>query len=196
MHKKVLILGFSVVLLAVMCFTVSVANCDPPHKGDLMPPFKLPVPKNKVYREYLGIGDNSTEFTVSDIKADVVIVEIFSMYCPHCQRSAPDVNKLYEAIEKDPKLKNRVKVLGIGIGNTSYEIEFFRKKYSIPFPLIPDGEFVLYKKIGVKRTPYFIGVKLAEDKKARVFYSKPGGFDDYRKFLDDMIRLSGLKCSK
>ncbi len=68
--------------------------------------------------------------------------------------------------------------------------------YNIPFPLVPDGEFKLYKEIGVKRTPYFIAVKLMRDGKSKVFYSKPGGFESYKKFLEMIIRLSGLKCSK
>ncbi|HDM76150.1 MAG TPA: TlpA family protein disulfide reductase [Deltaproteobacteria bacterium] len=195
MLVKISKLCLSVVLFLCLVF-VAYARSAPPREGAEMPQFKLPVPESKIDRKYLGIADKKADFTVSDIKADVVIAEIFSMYCPHCQRSAPDVNKLYEDIQKNPALKDRVKIFGIGIGNSQYEIDFFKKKYNIPFPLIPDGEFKLYKEIGVKRTPYFIAVMLMKDGKSKVFYSKPGGFDSHKKFLEMIIRLSGLKCSK
>ncbi len=192
MYSRTVFRYLSILLIAALS-SVSSVHGMPPVVGKSMPAFKLPVPRSRVEREYLGISPNRKSFTVQDIKAEVVIVEIFSMYCPHCQRHAPVVNKLYEAIEKDPDLKGRIKIIGIGIGNSAYEVNFFRKKYKIPFPLIPDAEFKLYKEIGVKRTPYFIGVKLGGDSKGFVFYSKPGGFDNYRDFLKLIIRLSGVK---
>ncbi len=185
-----------VILLIVSFGFLPSAFCVPPRVGQSMPSFQLPLPATKAEREYLGISSKKKSFTVSDIDAEVVIVEIFSMYCPHCQRHAPDVNRLHDAIEKDPKLKGKVKIIGIGIGNSAYEVDFFRKKYKIPFPLIPDGEFKLYKKIGVKRTPYFIGVRLIGKGKSRVFYSEPGGFDNYKDFLKLIIDRSGIKKGK
>ncbi len=167
-----------------------------PQVGKEMPKFLLPLPKSKIERKYLGVSDKKNNFTISDIKSDVVIVEIFSMYCPHCQRHAPTVNKLYDEIQKDPELKKRIKIVGIGIGNSQYEVDFFRKKYKIQFPLIPDGEFKIYKEIGVKRTPYFIAVKRDKDGKSVVFYSKPGGFDDHKEFLKNIVKLSGIKTEK
>ncbi len=168
----------------------------PPQVGCEMPGFELPVPEKKADSKYLGISTGKKKFTVNDVKAEVVIVEVFSMYCPHCQRGASHVNKLYEAIKKDPKLKDRIKILGIGIGNTLYEVNFFKKKYKIPFPLIPDGEFKLYKEIGVKRTPYFIVVKILDTGKSQVLYSKPGGFGDTGKFLKTILELSGFERDK
>jgi peroxiredoxin len=102
------------------------------------------------------------------------------------------VNELYEAIQKRADLKDKIKLLGIGAGNSPYEVEFFKKKYKIPFPLVPDEDLSVHKALGEVRTPYFIGVKLNPDGTHKVVYSKLGGFTDSGEFLAMMLKLSGL----
>ena len=89
-------------------------------------------------------------------------------------------------------LKNKIKLIGIGVGNSDFEVNFFRKKYEIPFPLFSDEEYSIHKTLGEVRTPYFIGVRLKSYGSNEVFYSKLGGFKDADKFLELMVKLSGL----
>lgn len=103
------------------------------------------------------------------------------------------MNDLYQMIEKNPKSKDRVKLIGIGAGNSPFEVEVFRKNYKIPFPLFADGNYSIHTSLGEVRTPYFIGVKIKGDGKHEVFYSKLGGFKKVNKFLELMLKLSGLK---
>ena len=42
---------------------------------------------------------------IKDIKADLVLVEIMSVYCGACRRQAPIYNKLYALIESTPETK-------------------------------------------------------------------------------------------
>jgi peroxiredoxin len=115
------------------------------------------------------------------------------MYCPYCQREAPNVNQLYDKIEQNPALKGKIKIIGIGAGNTSYEVGTFKKKYNVPFPLFADGDYVIHKTVGEVRTPYFIGVKINPDGSHQVIYSKLGGFEGVDQFLEMMIKLSGIQ---
>lgn len=164
----------------------------PPEKGSVLPEIKIPVPVNATDRSYLGLKSIGF-FNIPQIKAKVVIIEIFSMYCPHCQREAPEINRLYNIIKDNPNLKDKIKLIGIGAGNSSFEVEVFKKKYNVPFPLFPDEDFYIHKCIGEVRTPYFLSVKINDDGTHRIFYSKLGEFKGAEPFLDLMLQLSGLK---
>jgi len=160
--------------------------------GGKLPDFTLGMPKDAAEKSYLGLS-GSGAFKIPQIRAKTVIVEIFSMYCPYCQKEAPDVNRVYEKIEADPALRGKIKLLGIGVGNSAFEVGVFRKKYNILFPLFPDGDFALHKLLGEVRTPYFIGVKIGPDGSHHVIYSRLGAFESVEKFLDEIVKASDLK---
>jgi thiol-disulfide isomerase/thioredoxin len=165
---------------------------EPPAEGGPLPVIKLPIPKSPEEKNYLGLkGEGS--FTIPQIKAKVVIIEIFSMYCPYCQKEAPTVNELYNAIENNADLKGKIKIIGIGAGNTPMEVDVFRKKYQVPFPLFPDVDYSIHKVCGEVRTPYFIGVKINENGIHEVIYSRLGSIQDANQFLEVILSRSGLK---
>ena len=124
--------------------------------GEPLPSFSLPMPENPDQKAYLGLSGKNT-FGISQINASIVIIEIFSMYCPHCQREAPLVNRLYERIQRSPELKEKVKLIGIGVGNSPFEVNVFRKRYKIPFPLFPDGDFLAPQAFRRSANPFFYG---------------------------------------
>ena len=55
------------------------ADSQPPAVGGVLPEFTLPVPKSDEHQKYLGLAGKES-FKISEISADVVIIEIFSMY--------------------------------------------------------------------------------------------------------------------
>lgn len=163
----------------------------PPVTGGKLPDVRLEMPADPDHRNYLGLQGSDT-FTVPEIDADIVIVEIFSMYCPHCQREAPTINGIFAKIEENPKLRDRVKLIGIGVGNSALEVDYFRKAYDIPFPLFADGDFAIHKKLGEVRTPFFIGVRNQPDGGHEIFYAQLGGPQDAGVMLEELIRKAGL----
>jgi peroxiredoxin len=189
MNRKISVL---IVVMAILMITaISFAEVNPPQVGNVFPEMELLKPGNPVDLNYLGLS-GSGFFKINQIKTDIVIIEIFSMYCPYCQGEAPNINNLYALIEKDVGLKNKIKIIGIGINNSLFETDIFKKKYKVEFPLIPDGDFKLHKTIGEVRTPYFIVVKLKAGK-TEVIYSKLGALGDNRAFLEQIVKSAGLK---
>lgn len=191
MRKTYLLLP--VILLLLFTITpIGLTAEKPPEKGGVLPVINLPVPKNPAEKAYLGLSGDGF-FKIPQIKAKVVVVEIYSMYCPYCQKDAPGVNELHALIEKNPDLKNKVKLIGIGAGNTPFEVEAYKKTYQVPFPLFPDKDFTIHKACAEVRTPYFIVVKINEDGTHQIVHAQLGGYPGAEPFLDIVLKASGLK---
>ncbi len=193
MMKKTLIF-FAVLVVSFTALTstpLAVAAERQLAKGETLAVIKLPVPQTAAAKGYLGLTDGE-KFTASQIKAEVLIIEIFNMYCNLCQGEAPRVNELYQLINKDPNLKKKIKMIGIGAGNTPLEVDVFRKNYQVLFPLFPDEDLVIHKAVGEPRTPFFICAKRNADGSLKVFHTKLGGFPNAAQFLKQVVALSGL----
>jgi peroxiredoxin len=189
--KKILtfFIGMSVFLLMITYPPLEGAS---PSKDSVLPGINLSIPKDPAEKGYLGLSGEGL-FKIPQIKARIVIVEIFSMYCPYCQKDAPRINELYQAIENNPDLKNKIKIIGIGAGNSSYEVGIFKKTYNVPFPLFSDKDFSIHKAIGEVRTPYFVVIKISEDRTHQVVHSQLGNFPGAEPFLELILKASGSK---
>jgi peroxiredoxin len=126
--------------------------------GDSFPEIPMQMPADPKERAYLGLKKGKT-FTLKQVKADLVMVEILSVYCPSCQLQAPVYNKLFNLIENDPKTKGRIKIVGIAAGNGDLEVKDFRDKRKVLFPILPDQNFEMHRAIGGSRTPFTIYVR-------------------------------------
>ena len=67
--------------LAIILMTAGFSRADsqPPQVGGVLPEFVLPAPSSVEHQQYLGIeGKNS--FSIPEIRAEIVIIEIFNIY--------------------------------------------------------------------------------------------------------------------
>jgi hypothetical protein len=55
------------------------AESMPPPEGGVLPEIILNVPENPEHRKYLGLAGKKT-FKIPEIRSEIVIIEIFSMY--------------------------------------------------------------------------------------------------------------------
>lgn len=158
---------------------------NPLGKGQLMPDLELPMPGEAAQASYLGLEPGQAKtFRISQIKKDWLLVEIFNMYCTICQGEAHEVNQLYQKIRQSP-LNDQLAMIGIGVGNSPFEVNVFRNRYRIEFPLFPDMGYKVHKALGEPYTPHFVLVRLKQGE-LRIFLSNMGSFGQPSDFLADL----------
>ena len=74
-----LIFAAVVAALFLMATYPALATTEPPTAGGVLPPLTLEVPKDAAARNYLGLKETD-QFKVAEIRAQVVIIEVFNMY--------------------------------------------------------------------------------------------------------------------
>lgn len=191
MKKRVI---YFVLLLAMaMALAIPAFGSEPAAIEEILPDLQLTVPDNDFDKKYLGLtGKSGESFSLTDVQADILLIELFSMYCPFCQDEAPIVNKLYEMMEEVSKKGPIVKIIGLGASNSQFEVEHFKETYNVPFPLFPDQDMSMYKALRGEGTPGFIGCRLKKDGEATIVLRNSGGFYSAEDFLKELIADGGL----
>ena len=172
---------------SAFCGTVS----QQPTKGGKLPAISLPVPKNSAEKIYLGLSKDGS-FKIDQIKASVVLIKIFNLYCPVCKSTASAMSELHHQIEKHPDFKGKVKLIGIGAGNSQLEVEEYKQTHDIAFPLFPDQDFSIHKALGEVRTPFFIAIKMNRGGSHEIVHTHLGGLTDIHGLLDLMYEAYGI----
>ncbi len=70
---------FALILCPLAVVGFAGAAIKPPAEGGILPEIVLSAPENSELQQYLGVTGKKT-FTIPEIKAEVVLIEIFSMY--------------------------------------------------------------------------------------------------------------------
>jgi len=173
-------------ILLVLILCAATAQAAAPKAGDTLPDAQVKSQLKPEEARYLGLPEGAASFRLSQINADALIVEIYSMYCPICQSEARTVNKVFERIAAAPKAA-RVRFVGIGAGNTPYEIDYFRKKHPSAMPLFADEDYGLHKTFMNVRTPSFFVLKKRPEGGFAVVYYREGGFTDEDAFFEQIF---------
>jgi thiol-disulfide isomerase/thioredoxin len=188
------VLAHSVVIV-FLCLTFhapAFAEGSFPVKGGKLPVIRLPVPKDLNEKIYLGLSGDGF-FEIPQIRSKGVLIKIFNLYCPVCQSTAAAMAEVYRQIENNPGLRDKIKLIGIGAGNSLLEIEVFKHNSNIPFPIFPDENFKIHRALGEVRIPFFIAVKIERDRLPEIVYTHVGGFTDARELSDLMIEAYEIK---
>ncbi len=134
--------------------------------GDFFPEFPFPMTLSRDEIGYLGLptkflglvkGEN---FSLRDVKADLIVLEYTNKYCFSCQLLAPVMNQVFERVGKDEQLRGRVKFLGVGAGNNQKEVDSFKVERKVPFPIVPDPKFKAFEAVGEPgATPFTLFIR-------------------------------------
>ncbi len=152
---------------------------------------ELPIPQSEQDRTYLGLEGTGT-FKLNQIKTRILIIEILNYSCSHCQHDAPRVNNLYRNIQERADLKDSIKIIGIGIGESPDKLNLFKQEYQVTFPLLLDENSDIVNTFGAERAPTFIGIRLNDQGVPENFFFQEGGFKEAPEFLKEIINKSRL----
>ncbi|WP_243438435.1 peroxiredoxin family protein [Fundidesulfovibrio soli] len=122
--------------------------------GQAFPDLVLQGPFTPQEATQLGIKPGAKSFRLADIKADTVILVVFSMYCPFCQKEGPALVETNTLI-RERGLAGSVAMVGLGAGNSEFEVAIYRDKFKVDFPLFHDKDFAAYKAMGQVGTPFY-----------------------------------------
>jgi peroxiredoxin len=189
---KILRYLVAIILLSFALGGLAFSAGSTPAKGGKLPAIRLPIPTDSDEKMYLGLSKDGF-FEIPQIKAQGVLIKIFNIYCPVCQSSALAMAKLYRQIENSPDLKNKIKLIGIGAGNTPTEIEVFKQTHNIPFPIFSDEDFTIHNLLGEVRIPSFITIRIEKDGSHGIVHTHLGGLTDTTLFLASMVEACGVK---
>jgi hypothetical protein len=151
-------------------------------EGSRFPEVMLPAPEDIQEREYLGVKESG--FFVQEVNAELLLLEIIGVYCPQCHRQAPLFNRLASRLLRNPATSGRVKLVALASGATPREMEYLKKEFKAPFPLIYEQDFSIHKQLGEPKTPFTILLRGAD-----VVYTHLGVIED----MDELfIRIAAL----
>jgi peroxiredoxin len=134
-------------------------------------------------RSYLGLA-RPGPFTLDNIHARYLLIQIFSDACPHCTAQAPVVKRLFQEISTNPELNGgTLKMVGLGYYGTPATMERWRRKYGAPFPLIPDLKGQIFRTMDIPGTPTYVVL----DSQGTVVYVSVGEIDSTRSFIRELL---------
>ena len=171
-------------LLLVLPRPLEATDKSLPFVGSVLPRFQMETPPEEADKKYLGLGKGG-RFTLQQVQGQILLVEIIGVYCPQCHRQAPGFNRLFQRIQKDPRLGPKVKMLAIAAGGSATELGYVKQEFPIPFPIIKDTQYEIHKLLGEPRTPFTLLV----DRKGKVLFTHLGVIEDMESFFNRIAAL-------
>ena len=139
------------------------------------PDFTLPV-----VDEFGLTGQN---MSLASFRGKVVLLEFMEPWCPHCQKMAPVLERLYQQFGVSIIF---LSVSGAWNGATVDDAAQFIRAYSVTWTLVYDSHNNVFSTYGVNQTPTFFII----DKSGRIAVSYPSGEVSCDTLAVDLARLA------
>lgn len=169
MHRKTALMalaGCLTILLAMGSLSVAA----PPQNK--IANLKFSGTLSEADQKYLGL-EKPGAFTLQDIKAPYVLIEIMRTTCPHCAAQAPALNQLYKLVANSD-LNDKLKIISVGESDNASALKQFKANHKIPFPLVADPDWEFCSAFNISGTPTTVLV----DKSGKVLLTEVGVFDN------------------
>ena len=143
------------------------------------------------FAKYLGLEDENVPFRLSQVEADVILLEISAYFCGPCRASVPELNEIM-ALTRTAS-GPRVRLLSIGAGDSPKLVAAFARELAVSYPLFPDPDLQLHALAGSVPAPhtFTILVRPGQDPPLEIKAQKTGRLPvSAREFLDQAQRFA------
>jgi peroxiredoxin len=182
----VLVVGF----IVFSAFQVPPEAIDP--SASVPPENAQHVPVGQLAPDFSLHDIDGVNYTLSNLKGKVVVLEFMATWCPHCQNDAPIFNHLNETY-KD----KGVQVLSINATTKDHDkngpatvndLKWFRDNYAVKHPMLFDKTLKSANDYGVRGFPTIYVV----DKEGKIAFTPPEdsipGYDELAAKVDELLK--------
>jgi len=175
---------FFLIIVFFLFFPKSGSEATTLSQGTKLPSIRLSSPSSADSLHYLGLT-SAEPFTLSQIPSKFILVEILSVFCHHCNKQAPAINRIYQYIQEDKNLAKNIKMLGIIVVGDQKAVDAFKTAYRVKFPLIPDPKMQIFAELQNPSVP----VLLFANRQGDILLSHSGYLGDADVFFGKMRKI-------
>jgi peroxiredoxin len=129
--------------------------------GDDFPSCQIVLLYDEIDRSYLKIQGIQKSFALEDVGCEYLYIVIYNEKCLSCVDEVKSFKNLYQQMNANPFLSDRVKLLAIGAGSKKWGVIAFKKENAIPYPLFGDEKRSIFSCLGnpVLPTSYLVQIQ-------------------------------------
>lgn len=146
--------------------------------GDYFPPCVFTAADRERDFSYLGIVQRSADFVLSDVRAEFILLKYYGEHCSQCVKEAPLYNRLFTMITQDDWLGPRMKMIGIGVGDSRRSVLRFRSAHGVAYPLLADERRTAFDSAGGGEIPLLYLLRVLPDARLQVLLYHEGHMQD------------------
>ncbi|GAB6060614.1 hypothetical protein JCM31598_37310 [Desulfonatronum parangueonense] len=158
--------------------------------GQFFPPCLLTASDRREDFAYLGLDQQAANFFLADVPAEYVLLKYYSEHCSQCVQEAELYNRLFSMIQDAPMLRERLKLIGLGVGDSQRSVLRFKRAHNVSYPLLSDERRILFNSVGGGEIPLIYLVRILPDSRIQVVYYREGHIEDLESFFDLLNKMT------
>lgn len=122
--------------------------------------------------EVVGTTYDQEDFSSSEHRGEVLVLNVWYASCPPCRKEAPDLQAIHEEY-----LEQGVAFLGVNVRDAAGPAQAFETSYGITYPSLPDPDAEIMYALRGQVAPNAVPSTLVVDREGRVAARISGAAD-------------------
>ncbi len=153
--------------------------------GDLFPDGRLAVLEADFDIPYLGLAPGTRVFSLSDVRADYLLLELYNELCRQCMEALAGLSRAMAGRRAEGPTTG-LKVIGLGAGSTRRAVSGLRREKQFAFPLFADSRRRVFDQLGRPVLPMLYLTTFESGGALRIVDSRRGRVDGLEAYLQGL----------